>query len=74
VGSHNVYDPETGAATTVDDYAWVEVSYSVYAMNVRRSVSYEIKEAKLGMALESDGFEAIYSQDYPTSGVILDAV
>jgi hypothetical protein len=61
VGEMTTTDPNTGVATTMDQYGFVNVPYSALAFNARLSVKCEVRDVATGIILYADSFDPVYS-------------
>lgn len=66
-GTRTEYDPETGAAQTIDVYGYVEVSYNAINVQGNLTAEYEMRDIKSGLALMSDTIRSNYSTEYEGS-------
>lgn len=66
-GTRTEYDPETGAAQTIDVYGYVEVSYNAINVQGNLTAEYEMRDIKSGLALVSDTIRSNYSTEYEGS-------
>jgi len=61
IGERTMTDPNTGVATTMDEFGMVDVPYSALAFNARMSVKCEVRDVATGIVLYTDSFDPVYS-------------
>ena len=60
-GERTIYDSETGATHTEDEFGYVNVPYRALVFAGRMSVMCEVKDVPNGLVLYSDTFDAVYT-------------
>ena len=61
IGEMTTTDPNTGVATTMDQYGYVDVPYRALVFAARLSVNCEVKDVASGIVLYADRFDQVYS-------------
>jgi hypothetical protein len=61
IGETTMTDPNTGVATTMDQFGMVDVPYSALAFNARMSVKCDVRDVATGIVLYVDSFDPVYS-------------